>query len=123
MKFTIKYLILFLIIINIPSCGYNSTKIPESTRSEEQLNNSLTQNSYSEMNQLIFTPHCIRCHSEAGGNKGGINLESYERVKIYISRVENAIVQGFMPPAGPLSDNLKLKLDLMNFSLFFYLSF
>ncbi len=59
----------------------------------------------------IFIPHCYQCHSTAGGNRGGVNVETYATVKTLIPRIHNeVIVQHAMPPVeagGPLAQDLQ----------------
>lgn len=63
---------------------------------------------YAFVNAKVFTPYCAECHSLAGGNKGGINLETYERVITNLSGFEESVfINQSMPPkksGGPLGD-------------------
>ena len=56
--------------------------------------------------QLLQT-NCLKCHSASGGNKAGINLETYDNVLRNLKDVEASVVEGFMPPRGPVSQELK----------------
>ena len=60
------------------------------------------------MNAKVLSPRYLRCHSDAGGNKGDVNLETYENVIANLDDVENeALNKKTMPPrraGGPLSD-------------------
>jgi hypothetical protein len=62
---------------------------------------------FASVSEAVFTPHCIRCHSTASGNQGGVNLETYAAVKPIIGLVQEVIVDGSMPIAAPLSEELK----------------
>lgn len=74
---------------------------------------------YAFVNAKVFQPHCIRCHDMAGGNKGDVNLETYENVIANIDDIANsALVEKSMPPrraGGPLGEYeqnvLKLWID------------
>ena len=44
---------------------------------------------------------CMECHSEAKGNRGGINLETYLTTKPLAARILSAMVSGAMPKGGP----------------------
>ena len=55
----------------------------------------------------FFEPQCLRCHSNAGGNRGGVNLETYVNVSNFLSRVQSAVNSGVMPPSGSLSTSMK----------------
>lgn len=58
---------------------------------------------FGEVNRKILIPKCIECH----GASGGVNLESYERVKSELPMIERAVlIERSMPPmeAEPLTD-------------------
>lgn len=61
---------------------------------------------YAFVNAKVFEPHCVRCHSLAGGNKGDVNLETYENVIANLAHIETvSLVDISMPPkraGGPL---------------------
>lgn len=48
--------------------------------------------------ERIFAFHCLSCHSDAGGNRDGVNLETYERVYKKLDDLEDVIRDGEMPP-------------------------
>lgn len=48
--------------------------------------------------QAVIGPKCATCHSSAQGNRGGINLETYENVFAHRTAMQGAIEDGFMPP-------------------------
>lgn len=64
---------------------------------------------FQEVFRQIIQPKCAVCHSAAGGNRGGLNLESYAAVKGAITLVRDAVATGFMPPRSrpPLSPEEK----------------
>lgn len=53
---------------------------------------------FSEVFSLVIGPKCATCHSIAGGNRGGLNLETYDNVKAQIALVKDAVGAGWMPP-------------------------
>ncbi|MGZ3796234.1 MAG: c-type cytochrome domain-containing protein [Pseudobdellovibrionaceae bacterium] len=63
---------------------------------------------YAFVNAKVFQPKCFKCHSLAGGNKGDVNLETYENVLAKLGDIQNEVfVEGSMPPAeagGPLGE-------------------
>jgi len=65
---------------------------------------------YASVKAAILDPSCIGCHSAAGRNRGGINLETYENVKKGLDAVVAEINSNSMPPSAPLSAELKLRL-------------
>lgn len=74
---------------------------------------------YAFVSDKVFSPHCVRCHNIASGNKGGVNLETYENVIANLQAIEDtALIEKSMPPSragGPLGEYeqnvLKLWLD------------
>lgn len=55
----------------------------------------------------VIEPHCLRCHSESGANRGGVNLEGYDNVRKLLPEIQREISQGTMPPRGPLDQSLQ----------------
>jgi len=70
--------------------------------------------SYQNLNEQVFTPSCIECHSKKDngeGDKGGVNLESYATVTKNLDRLFVAVFyEAKMPPKKPLSNT---QLDLL----------
>lgn len=56
------------------------------------------------VNEKIFKPSCVGCHSEAAGNSGGVNLESYESVFEHVPQIKMEVTGGMMPPKSELSE-------------------
>ncbi len=50
----------------------------------------------------FFDNYCIQCHSAAGGNKGGLNVETFARVEPLVSKIQARVNAGEMPPTGPV---------------------
>lgn len=60
---------------------------------------------YAEVFQTVLGPRCVGCHSSAGGNQGGVNLETYEATVPLALRIEKATVTDkTMPKGQALSD-------------------
>ena len=63
---------------------------------------------FSTIQAKVIQPYCISCHSSAGGNADGINLENYSNVLHYIDRVQDTVaIRHSMPPGQPLSKGLQ----------------
>ncbi len=59
---------------------------------------------YAEVMQAVIAPRCLSCHSAAGGNKGGINLEDFARTAPLAPLILNSVVEvRSMPPGQSLS--------------------
>lgn len=52
---------------------------------------------FATIQSQILAPRCYECHSNAGGNRGGINLESYQNVKNMARAVNASVVNNSMP--------------------------
>ncbi len=50
----------------------------------------------------IFAFECFACHSDAGGNRSGLNLETYANTLDEIEDIEEEIRFDFMPPRSKL---------------------
>lgn len=53
---------------------------------------------FTEVFGQVIGPKCATCHSAAGGNRGGVNLETFDGVKANISMIKDAVAAGWMPP-------------------------
>lgn len=52
---------------------------------------------YETVNAILGRHRCLECHSDAGRNRGRVNLETYEKVKARGAAILDQIDQGFMP--------------------------
>lgn len=110
----------------IVSCGYNNTKIPGNgpmgkneppgkngtqVPGKDSNNPQGPQLDFALVKSQFLEVHCLRCHSAAGGNRAGINLETYSSVQPLVSLVQNAVNSGFMPPSGNLPESAKAVLN------------
>lgn len=63
---------------------------------------------YQFVHLKVIEPYCLRCHNPADGNKGDVNLESYEDVMAHLRGIEETVlVDESMPPrraGGPLAE-------------------
>ena len=106
MKFGIGLTILLLY-----GCGYTVNPIPSDSVPLGGPGTSGATVDYATVNANVFQPNCVRCHSQAGGNKGGINLETFAQVKSRIQLIASAVNSGIMPPSGTISASAKQKLN------------
>ncbi len=53
---------------------------------------------YALISRHILQPNCMGCHSDAGNNRGGVNLETYFNVRKEIEDGLKEIQRGRMPP-------------------------
>ena len=52
---------------------------------------------YEMVNTTVIKTSCLGCHSQAAGNKGDVNLESYEGVSSELADIKTDILDGSMP--------------------------
>lgn len=100
---------LAVLFLTLAACNYNKVKTPGDNTGlrGEKLQNP----DFAVVMQAVIGPKCNNCHSNAGGNKGNANLETYQNVRQWATRVRyRAIEAGDMPPGG-LRDADKSLLD------------
>lgn len=92
MRLLIQVLFLFA-----SGCGYyrdeygdRSPSAPVNPGQEKALN-------YASVREILIRNRCLQCHSEAGRNRGRVNLETYAKVKSFIRSSLEQIDMGFMP--------------------------
>ncbi len=56
--------------------------------------------SFADIQSQILEPSCVGCHSQAGGNRGSVNLESYAAVKSNIDEIQSSTVDSTRMPQG-----------------------
>ena len=52
---------------------------------------------FADVRSQILAPKCLECHSSAGGNRGGINLETYANAKRMGNALVSSVANDFMP--------------------------
>ena len=91
------------------SCNFRKDKTNEvpsdaSMPTADQLN-------FAEVQAKVLAPYCQNCHSQGGGNQGGVNLEGYGQVKSQIGEIEKtAVNEKSMPLGGPSLKGYPLEL-------------
>ncbi|RYZ69001.1 MAG: hypothetical protein EOP09_08475 [Proteobacteria bacterium] len=56
---------------------------------------------YSVVNDKVIRPYCLSCHSAAGGNQGGVNIETFANVTAQLPNIKGAAIENLsMPPAS-----------------------
>ncbi len=95
------HLSLFYLVtsLTLAGCNYNHVK-KESPVAGAQVNAMLAASlDYPSLQMNVLGPQCLRCHSSAGGNQGGLSLESYQQVRSNMNRIYyRSIEKRDMPP-------------------------
>ena len=101
--------LIILLAALLTGCGYNNTKTPIPLQSPDQAqpndtNSNPAKVDFAAIKSKIFGPKCLSCHSDKTGNKGGINLETYEKVKPIVNNILAEVKNNTMPKqSAPLS--------------------
>jgi uncharacterized membrane protein len=101
-----KFLLLFLCFGSF-GCNYSLSKISAAQRgtggsgSIEALPPG-TLVGYQVIATSIMQPKCLECHSGAGGDAGGINLETYENVAANLGIIKSEVQSNSMPKNRPV---------------------
>lgn len=89
------------------ACNYTENKDGQAIRFYE-----VGQVSYAMVQDKVFKPSCVQCHSKAAGNGGGVNLESYTSVSANLSKINSSVFESHkMPKTGALSEDQLAMLD------------
>ena len=106
-----NFVLLGLVLLS--ACQYKTDKSgglnqQQGALSDDQLS-LIPQEAYdfSLIRSEILAPSCFQCHSGGGGNKAGVNLETYQNVKQFVTEIQTTVSQNFMPPRTPLTSQRK----------------
>lgn len=89
----------------ITGCNYRSVqKSAQSLNTQQDINVLELSNNYESVRQLVIQNQCLTCHSEAGGNKGKLNLESYTAVKQNLNQIMYRVLEKRDMPEGGLPE-------------------
>ncbi len=99
-----------LILFTFQSCGFRHLKDgSDGENVEVSAQSELTTSVYyATIEKKILAPKCLSCHSDAGGNLGGVNLETYEEALKHIGAIkQKSLIEKSMPPKNPLNNSEK----------------
>lgn len=106
-----KFLLLAMLVLGViawTGCSYHVDKNPLDNSALDIPTELIEKVSYQDVYSKVFQPRCIGCH----GSSGGVNLETYQSARSFLSRIhQSAIIERKMPkaPYPPLSrDELQL---------------
>lgn len=107
-----KFLNIFFILL-LSACNYSHDKIEDSVLKPQKVTPP-AKLTYKDVSAAVIEPACLSCHSDAAGNKGGLNLESYAKVFASKDSIKTLVATKAMPPASrtPLNDQqIKMIID------------
>ncbi len=102
----IKKLFVLATALVFSSCNYRIDKKEAAAGAEDKsLATAADDISFQMVTQKILQTKCLSCHSNVGGNKGGVNLETYQSVFQERDTIRSEILSGDMPksPVSPLT--------------------
>ena len=95
--------LLIAFVFFLTACNYNRTKMKDAGSDARGLQSGEPVDFKSV--QSVLRARCVSCHSNAGGNLGGTNLETYASVRAKLNRVlYRSTEMKDMPPRRPLND-------------------
>ena len=101
--------IFLMVCLLLASCSYRNVKDNDFSSNITQGVNGLEAGSdvyFVAIQKNILQPRCISCHSDSGGNQGGVNLENYDDVIKHLNGInQRTLLEKNMPPGRPLSSN------------------
>ncbi|MGE4130338.1 MAG: hypothetical protein AB7F86_01800 [Bdellovibrionales bacterium] len=100
-----RKLSILLIVMSVLGCGsYHDIK---SGSNPSGLGGGNVPLDFKSVKATVFDPYCIACHSQAGGNRGGVNLETYANVVADLASIRASVETGRMPRTSPMPEREK----------------
>lgn len=94
------------LVLVVTGCTFAKHK-PGSGAAESVTNICKDSLDYKVVHTSLIQPKCLACH---GAGSGLVNLDTFEKVKNNIARIQAAVQAGRMPPNNPLGENEKVLL-------------
>lgn len=99
---------LFLLsLIFLSACNYNVMKKNASANAQGENAKAIAVLDYATVLKRVIGPQCLNCHSNVGGNKGGLNIESYESIKTNLNQIYYRSIEVADMPEGGLDPQSK----------------
>lgn len=100
-----RFGLLLVVGLALSACNYNHVKDASAGASGRPGGVSSMANvslNYRTMQAAVLGPQCLRCHSAAGGNQGGLSLETYQQVRASLNRIYYRSIEKKDMPSGGL---------------------
>lgn len=97
-----KKVLALVILILLAGCNFNRPKGPGDGKGRPPGQKpDVGPVDFATVQSTVIAPKCASCHSNAGGNAGGANLETYANVKALVDRIQyRSLVKKDMPPVA-----------------------
>lgn len=95
-----KTSLFFLFCAFALGCNYNHVKSSPSQNTGGPQVTSMSLD-FLTLQSTVLNSQCLRCHSSAGGNQGGLGLENYQQIRANLNKIYyRAIEKKDMPPSS-----------------------
>ena len=113
MRSYLQTVILVVFSLLIFSCNY-STKNSELpvVMTEAKLDQLALESNYLSVNAKVISGQCLSCHSDATGNKGNLNLETYENIRAKLNQIMYRVLEVKDMPQGGLNETDYALMDM-----------
>lgn len=91
-----KFIVGFSFLVLLSSCNYSQSKSMPLDSVDSGL--ATEKVDFSVVMEKVMVKNCLNCHSNAGGNRGGLNLETYEDVIAVAAEIKDLVSSRTMPP-------------------------
>lgn len=98
----LKLFFLTISLLSFFGCNYNHVKSSTAQSMNEPVLTSLSLE-FSSVQNNVFATQCLRCHSSASGNQGGLNLEGYPQIRANMNKIYYRSIEKKDMPPNPLS--------------------
>lgn len=104
MRSRLQTIILILGSLELSACNYSTKNAEMPVQiTEEKLNQLALESNYESINAKVISGQCLSCHSEASGNKGNLNLESYQNIRANLNQIMYRVLEVKDMPLGGLT--------------------
>ena len=101
---TLSKILGLTLFCSLSACGIYKNKSAAPKIDSSALTDPSVKITYAQINQALFLPSCVSCHSQSN-SKGGVALDNYSRIQAHISAVKHDIDHHIMPAQGSLTES------------------
>lgn len=104
MRNFIQTISLIFCVLSLLACNYSNknTEMPVAM-TEERINQLALDSNYESVNAKVLSGQCLQCHSQAGGNAGNLNLETYQSIRTNLNQIMYRVLETKDMPRGGLA--------------------
>ena len=104
MRSSVQKLVLSFCLLVFAGCNYsNKTAEMPVAMTEESINQLALESNYESVNAKVIIGQCLECHSNASGNKGNLNLETYQSIRANLNQIMYRVLETKDMPRGGLT--------------------